>query len=109
MGSTLDRTTRLVFHVEIETPPGGPGQRVRWIQVLRNPPTAPDKVGVAAESLFNSEHSEVVWDQIVQDDSSRYLLLRVLRPNDVTDGVFDQHGSTCSAPVWTGRWREPDL
>lgn len=103
MGSTLDRPTMPAFHVEIKTPPGDPGQRVRRIQVLRNHPTDPDKVDVAAEALFDGEQSEIVWDQIMQDDSSRYFLLRVHHTNDMTNGVFNEHGSTYSAPVWTGR------
>jgi len=103
MGSTLDKPTRLAFHVEIKTPPDDPGQRVRRIQVLRNHPTDVDKVEVAAEALFDGQKSEIMWDGIVQDDSSRYFLLRVHHANDLTDGVFNEHGSTYSAPVWTGR------
>ena len=103
MGSRLDKPTRLAFHVEIKTPPDDPGQRVRRIQVLRNHPTDVDKVEVAAEALFDGQKSEIMWDGIVQDNSSRYFLLRVHHANDMTDGVFIEHGSTYSAPVWTGR------
>lgn len=103
MGSTLDKPTRLAFHVEIKTPPDDPGQRVRRIQVLRNHPTDVDKVQVAAESLFDGRQSEIVWDQVVRDGSSRYFLLRIHHANDMTNGAFNEHGSTYSAPVWTGR------
>jgi len=103
MGSTLDKPTRLVFHVEIKTPLDDAGQQVRRIQMLRNHPTDIDKVEVAAESLFEGKQSKIVWDQIVQDDTSRYFLLRIHHANDITNGVFNENGSTYSAPVWTGR------
>jgi len=103
MGSTLDKPTRLAFHVEIKTPAEDAGQRVRRIQVLRNHPTDVDKVEVAAEALFDGEKNEIVWDKVLQDDSSRYFLLRIHHANDMKDGAFNEYGSTYSAPVWTGR------
>jgi len=103
MGSTLDKPTRLAFHVEMKTAAEDAGQRVRRIQVLRNHPTDVDKVEVAAEALFDGETNEIVWDKILQDDSSRYFLLRIHHTNDMKDGAFNEYGSTYSAPVWTGR------
>jgi hypothetical protein len=103
MGSTLDKPEQFTFHVEITTPPDDARQRVRRIQVLRNHPTDPDRVEVAAEGLFDGDAHKIVWETTVQDTSSRYFLLRVHHAGDMTNGTFNEHGSTYAAPVWTGR------
>jgi hypothetical protein len=103
MGSTLEQPTTLAFHVEITTCPDDPGQRVRRIQLLRNHPTDIDQVEVATEALFDGSDDALVWKTTIEDTSSRYFLLRIHHQNDMTDGVFHEHGSTYSAPVWTGR------
>ncbi|MBE0534049.1 MAG: hypothetical protein IH624_00145 [Phycisphaerae bacterium] len=103
MGSTLDKPTRLAFHVEIATPRDDAGQRVRRIQVLRNHATDVDAAEVAAEGLFDGDLSEIVWDMVIEDAAARWFLLRVHHGSDMKDGVFNEHGSTYAAPVWTGR------
>ena len=103
MGSTLEQPTTLAFHVEITTPPDDPGQRVRRIQILRNHPTDIDQVEVAAEGLFAGDENAIVWTTTIADTTSRYFLPRIHHSNDMTDGVFNEHGSTYAAPVWTGR------
>lgn len=103
MGSTLDRPTKLAFHVEIATPQDDAGQRVRRIQVLRNHPTDLDGTEVAAEAQFDGKAHEIVWTPTIEDAAGRWFLLRIHHDNDMTDGVFNEHGSTYAAPVWTGR------
>jgi hypothetical protein len=76
MGSTLEQPTVLDFHVEI-----------------------------AAEAIFDGSENAIVWKTTIEDTTSRYFLLRIHHHNDRTDGVFHEHGSTYSAPVWTGRPR----
>ncbi len=103
MGSTLNRPTTLDFYVQIKTHPDDPDQRVRRIQVLRNHPTDLDGVEVAAEASFDGNEAEITWTTTIEDSVSRYFLLRVYHNSDVRDGVFNKHGSTYAAPVWTGR------
>ncbi len=103
MGSTLDKPTVLRFRVEMETPPDDLGQRVRRIQILRNHPTELDRVEVAAEALFDGDQHTIVWTTTIEDAASRYFLPRIHHNNDMTGGVFHEHGSTYAAPVWTGR------
>ena len=103
MGSTLEGPTSFDFHVEISTHPDDPGQRVRRIQILRNHPTDVDRVEVAGEALFDGDDDRIEWRTTIDDASSRYFLLRIHHENDLTDGAFNEHGSTYAAPVWTGR------
>ncbi|TVS17748.1 MAG: hypothetical protein EA424_12110 [Planctomycetaceae bacterium] len=103
MGSTLNEPTTLEFYVQITTHPDDPGQGVRRIQVLRNHPTDLDGVQVAAEAFFDGNETEIMWTTTIDDSVSRYFLLRVYHNSDMQDGVFNEHGSTYAAPVWTGR------
>ncbi len=103
MGSTLDQPERLSFHVEIATPADDAQQLVRRIQVLRNHPTDLDGVEVAAEAVFEGKAGGVFWDAVIEDRASRWFLLRVHHAGDMKDETFNEHGSTYSAPVWTGR------
>lgn len=102
MGSTLDKPTVFNFRIEVNTHPTDTGQDVRRIQILRNHPTDPDAVQVAAEQEFNNGN-EVVWTPKVEDSTAAYFLLRIHHANDMENGSFNIHGSTYSAPVWTGR------
>jgi len=103
MGSTLDRPTQLAFRVEVATPKDDAGQRVRRIQVVRNHPTDPDGTQVAAEARFDGDAHEIVWTPTIEDSTGKWFLLRIHHASDMKDGVFNEHGSTYSAPVWTGR------
>jgi hypothetical protein len=103
MGSTLDKTETYHFEIEIKTRPSNPTERVRRIQVLRG---LPDGEGVeeAASITLDGDKDEVVWKPVIRDSAAKYFLLRIYHNNDVAaDGGFKPHGSTVSAPVWTGR------
>ncbi len=103
MGSTLDSPERFEFEIEIATRPSHPEERVRRIQILRDGPEAEGGVLVAAEALFDENQDSVVWRPVIEDPDARYFLLRVHHANDLRDdGTFAHHGSTVSAPVWTG-------
>jgi hypothetical protein len=104
MGSILKRPDKFNFHIEVNTRPSHPTERVRRIQILRNAPDGKDDVEVAAEVVFDGNKDEIVWAPVIEDSSARYFLLRIHHSNDMTDdGNFKPHGSTLSAPVWTGR------
>lgn len=104
MGSTLDSPDKFNFNIEAKTRPLHPNERVRRIQILRNHPTGENDVEVAAEALFNGDKDVIVWAPVVEDSTARYFLLRIYHTIDMTDdGNFKPHGSTVSAPVWTGR------
>jgi hypothetical protein len=104
MGSILKRPDKFNFHIEVNTRPSHPAERVRRIQILRNAPDGKDDVEVAAEIVFDGNKDEIVWAPVIEDSSARYFLLRIHHSNDMTDdGNFKPHGSTLSAPVWTGR------
>ncbi|GEM_PF-737978 len=103
MGSTLDGPERFEFQIEINTRPDHPRERVRRIQILRDGAQAEGGVQVAAEARFEGDQDSVVWSPVIEDASARYFLLRVHHANDIRDdGAFANHGSTLSAPVWTG-------
>ena len=104
MGSTLDSPDIFNFQIEMSTPPLQHDERVRRIQILRDHAGGKDEVEVVAEALFDGEKDEIVWKPVIRDSSARYFFLRIHHDNDMTDdGNFKPHGSTLSAPVWTGR------
>ena len=77
---------------------------MRRIQILRDHPGGKDEVEVAAEMVVEEEQDRITWEPVVEDHSAKYFLLRIYHANDVAeDGSFREHGSTISAPVWTGR------
>jgi hypothetical protein len=104
MGSTLDGPERFEFQIAVNTRPSHPAERVRRIQILSDGTEAEGGVQVAAEALFDGDQDSVVWNPVIEDPRARYFLLRVHHGNDIRDdGTFEPHGSTLSAPVWTGR------
>lgn len=104
MGSTLASSETFRFHIEIKTPEANPDERVRRIQVLRNHSSGEDDVEIVAEMLFNGNDNEITWKPEIEDANAKYFLLRIHHGNDLLeDGGFKIHGSTVSAPVWTGR------
>jgi len=104
MGSSLDNPGTFSFHIEVKTLPSKPDERVRRIQVLRNHPLGEDDVEVATEMLFDGDKDEITWKPVIEDTTAKYFLLRIHHANDVQeDESFKMHGSTVSAPVWTGR------
>lgn len=104
MGSILDSPDTFNFHIEVNTRPSHPDERVRRIQILRDHSGGEDDVEVAADILFDGDKNEIVWTPVIEDSSARYFLLRIYHAKDITDdGNFKPDGSTVSAPVWTGR------
>jgi hypothetical protein len=104
MGSTLESSDIFSFHIEIKTRPFQHKERVRRIQILRDHSRGEDDVEVLAEALFDGEKDEIVWKPVIRDSTAGYFLLRIHHTKDLSDdGNFSPHGSTISAPVWTGR------
>jgi hypothetical protein len=103
MGSTLDNPDTFNFHVEVNTR-NSRQEMIRCIQILRDHSGGEDDVEIAAEILLEGNKTEIVWDPVIEDTSARYFLLRIYHNRDMTDdGNLKFHGSTVSAPVWTGR------
>jgi len=104
MGSILDSPDTFNFHIEVNTRPSHPDERIRRIQILRDHSGGEDEVELAADILFDGDKNEIVWTPVIKDSSARYFLLRIYHAKDMTDdGNFKLDGSTVSAPVWTGR------
>ena len=103
MGSTLSVADTYNFNIEIHTRSNHPEERIRRIQILRNN-AAGDDVDVAAEILIDEDKDAITWTPVIQDADSKFFLLRVYHQRDIEDdGSFKTHGSTVSAPVWTGK------
>ena len=103
MGSILDNPDTCNFQIEVKTRYSHPNERVRCIQILRNS-EGEDNVKVAAEKLFDGNKDKIFWNPVIEDTSAKYFLLRIYHTNDMNeDGSFKLHGSTISAPIWTGR------
>ena len=103
MGSTLDNPDTFNFHVEVNTR-NSRQEMIRCIQILRDHSGGEDDVEVAAEILLEGNKNEIVWNPVIEDSGARYFLLRIFHNRDMTyDGNLKFHGSTVSAPVWTGR------
>jgi len=103
MGSTLDSPDKFNFNIQVKTRPSNPEDRVRKIQIVRNDPEKENDVIIAAEALFEGK-DEVNWTPVIEDATARYFLLRVFHEKDIKeDKTYKPHGSTVSAPVWTGR------
>ena len=103
MGSVLDGPQQFNFQIEITTPASRPDEYVRSIQILRNHPDLDDDVQVVSELLVEGNTDSIVWSPVIEDSTAQYFLLRIHHANDVKpDGHFERHGSTVSAPVWTG-------
>ncbi len=104
MGSTLDKPDKFNFNIKVNTRPSHPDERLRRIQILRNHSGGEDEVEVVAEILLDGDKDEITWAPEIEDSRARYFLLRMHHKKDITDeGDFELHGSTLSAPVWTGR------
>ena len=99
----LDNPDTCNFQIEVKTRYSHPNERVRCIQILRNS-EGEDNVKVAAEKLFDGNKDKIIWNPVIEDTSAKYFLLRIYHTNDMNeDGSFKLHGSTISAPIWTGR------
>jgi hypothetical protein len=104
MGSTLGSPEKFNFNIRIKTRPDHPDERVRRIQILRDHREGADDVEIIAEAMFDGDKDEIVWTPVIAADGARFYLLRIHHSSDIAaDGNFRQHGSTISAPVWTGK------
>ncbi|WP_136060429.1 CehA/McbA family metallohydrolase domain-containing protein [Pontiella sulfatireligans] len=102
MGSTINKTDRYAFEVQIKTRASHPEERVSKIQVLRNHPQGKDDCEIAAEITLAGDQDEVTWRPEIKDADAKFYLVRVLHNCDVEkDGrPKKMAGSTVSAPVW---------
>lgn len=103
MGSVLEDVSSFDFEVEINTHPQDSEQTVRKIQILRNHPDDIDRIEVVKETVFDGSETDVVWNTTVDDDTAKYFFLRIYHTSDMENGSYNEHGSTYSAPVWTGK------
>ncbi|MEX0685133.1 MAG: hypothetical protein WD267_09235 [Balneolales bacterium] len=105
MGSTLDTPEAYNFQIEINTHPTDKAQNVKKIQIIRDHPNGDlDQVEVAAEVEFDGNEERIEWAPVIEDNGAKYYFLRVYHNSDMNDaGGFNEHGSTYSAPIWTGR------
>lgn len=101
MGSTINKTDKLKFNIQIGTRPSIEKDRVKRIQILRNNPEGKDNMDVVAELAFDGKKDAVTWSPEVKCNEAKFLLVRVYHNCDLNeDGTYKEHGSTVSAPVW---------
>lgn len=106
MGSTLDRPDTFKFHIEVDALSDQPLQYVKRIQILRDHSNGNlNEVEVVADKEFEGTDKKVVWMPAIQDEDANYFLLRIWHWNDMENNytTYSEHGSTYSAPTWTGR------
>lgn len=111
MGSTLDSPTTFDFDIRMKVNPLRSTQYVKRIQILRDHSSGNlDETEVVAEKIFDGTSANIEWKMTVEDATAKYFLLRVHSWNDMGSNstTYNTHGSTYSAPVWTGRGPKGD-